>query len=41
MKLITAIVNSQHPPQLSAKKMRVTAHLPAEWTEQRALLGFR
>jgi site-specific DNA recombinase len=38
----TAIVNGQHPPQLNAKKlMRLTAHLPAEWTEQRALLGFR
>jgi hypothetical protein len=30
------------PPQLSAKKlMRLTAHLLADWAEQRALLGFR
>jgi site-specific DNA recombinase len=40
--ITTAIVNGQHPPQLSAKKlMRLTAHLPAQRTEQRALLGFR
>jgi site-specific DNA recombinase len=40
--ITTAIVNGQHPPQLSAKKlMRLTAHLPTDWTEQRALLGFR
>ena len=40
--ITTAIVNGQHPPQLSAKKlMRLTAHLPADWTEQRALLGSR
>ena len=40
--ITTAIVNGQHPPQLSAMKlMRMTAHLPTDWTEQRALLGFR
>ena len=40
--ITAAIVNGQHPPQLSAKKlMRLTAHLPTDWTEQRALLGFR
>ena len=40
--ITTAIVSGQHPPQLSAKKlMRMTAHLPAEWSKQRALLGFR
>jgi hypothetical protein len=40
--ITTAIVNGQHPPQLNAKKlMRLTAHLPADWSEQRALLGFR
>ena len=40
--ITTAIINGQHPPQLNAKKlMRLTAHLPAEWTQQRALLGFR
>jgi hypothetical protein len=39
--ITTAIVNGRQPPQLSAKKlMRLTAHLPADWTEQRALLGF-
>ena len=37
----TALVNGRQPPQLNAKKlMRLTAHLPADWTEQRALLGF-
>ena len=36
------IVNGRQPPQLNAKKlMRVTAHLPTDWAEQRALLGFR
>ena len=40
--ITTAIVNGQHPLQLNAKKlMRLTAHLPADWTEQRALLGLR
>jgi len=40
--ITTAIVNGQQPSQLNAKKlMRLTAHLPADWTEQRALLGFR
>jgi DNA invertase Pin-like site-specific DNA recombinase len=40
--ITTAIVNGRQPPQLNAKKlMRLTAHLPADWTEQRALLGFR
>ena len=39
--ITTAIVSGQHPPQLSAKKlMRMTAHLPTDWTEQRALLDF-
>ena len=38
--ITTAIVNGQQPLQLKAKKlMRLTAHLPADWTEQRALLG--
>jgi hypothetical protein len=32
----------RQPPRLNAKKLtRLTAHLPADWTEQRALLGFR
>jgi site-specific DNA recombinase len=40
--ITTAIVNGRQPPQLNAKKlMRLTAHLPANWAEQRALLGFR
>jgi DNA invertase Pin-like site-specific DNA recombinase len=40
--ITTAIVNGRQPPQLSAKKlMRLTAHLPPDWAEQRALLGFR
>jgi site-specific DNA recombinase len=40
--ITAAIVNGQQPPQLNAKKlMRLTAHLPADWAEQRALLGFR
>ena len=41
--ITTAIVDgSPSSAQLNAKKlMRLTAHLPAEWTEQRALLGFR
>ena len=40
--ITTAIVNGRQPPQLNAKKlMRLTAHLPGDWTEQRALLGFR
>ena len=40
--ITTAIVNGRQPPQLNAKRlMRLTAHLPADWSEQRALLGFR
>jgi len=40
--ITTAIVNGRQPPQLNAQKlMRLTAHLPANWAEQRALLGFR
>jgi site-specific DNA recombinase len=40
--ITTAIVNGRQPSQLNAKKlMRLTAHLPADWAEQRALLGFR
>jgi site-specific DNA recombinase len=40
--ITTAIVNGRQSPQLNAKKlMRLTAHLPADWAEQRALLGFR
>ena len=40
--ITTAIVNGRQPSQLNAKKlMRLTAHLPADWTEQQALLGFR
>jgi site-specific DNA recombinase len=40
--ITTAIVGGRQPPQLNAKKLtRLTAHLPPDWTEQRALLGFR
>ena len=40
--ITTAIVNGRQPPQLNAKKLtRLTAHLPADWAEQRALLGIR
>ena len=40
--ITTAIVNGRQPPQLNAKRlMRLTAQLPADWSEQRALLGFR
>jgi site-specific DNA recombinase len=39
--ITTAIVNGRQPPQLNAKRlMRMTAHLPANWAEQRVLLGF-
>ena len=37
-----AIVNGRSPLQLTAKKlMRLSAHLPIDWAEQRKLLGFR
>jgi site-specific DNA recombinase len=40
--ITTAIVNGLQPQQLNAKKwMRPTAQLPNDWSEQRALLGFR
>ncbi len=40
--ITTAIINGRQPPQLNAQKlMRLTAQLPADWAEQRALLGFR
>ena len=40
--IATAIVNGRQPSQLNAKKlMRLTAQLPADWSEQRILLGFR
>jgi site-specific DNA recombinase len=40
--ITTAIVNGRQPPQLNAMKlMRLTARLPTDWVEQRALLGFR
>ena len=40
--ITTAIVNGRQPPQLNAKRlMRLTARLPSDWSEQRALLGFR
>jgi site-specific DNA recombinase len=40
--ITAAIVNGRQPPQLNAMKlMRLTARLPADWAEQRALLGLR
>ena len=39
--IITAIINGKNPPQLTAKKlMRLAAHMPVDWAEQRKLLGF-
>ena len=39
--IVTAIINGKHPPQLSAKRlMRFALKLPADWAEQRKLLGF-
>ncbi len=39
--ITTAIVNGRQPPQLNAKTlMRKAARLPADWAEQRTLLGF-
>ena len=40
--ITTAIVNGRQPLQLNAMRlMRLTAQLPADWSAQRALLGFR
>ena len=40
--IITAIINGKNPPQLTAKKlMRLSAHLPVDWAEQRKRLGFQ
>ena len=40
--IITAVINGQHPPQLSAKRlMRLALKLPTDWAEQRKLLGFK
>jgi site-specific DNA recombinase len=39
--ITTAIVNGRQPQQLNAKTlMRKASGLPADWTEQRTLLGF-
>ena len=39
--ITTAIVNGRQPQQLSAKTlMRKASRFPADWTEQRTLLGF-
>jgi hypothetical protein len=39
--IATAIVNGRSPQQLTAKRlMRLSAHLPVDWAEQRKLLGF-
>jgi hypothetical protein len=40
--ITAAIVNGRQPPELNAMKLtRLTTRLPAEWTKQRTLLGFR
>jgi siroheme synthase len=40
--ITTAIINGRKPPQLTAQTlMRLTPRLPANWAEQRQLLGFR
>ena len=40
--ITTAIINGRKPPQLTAQTlMRLTPRLPADWAEQRKLLGFR
>jgi len=40
--IITAIINGKNPPQLTAKKlMRLAAHMPVDWAEQRKRLGFQ
>ncbi len=40
--ITTAIINGRKPQQLTAQAlMRLTPRLPANWAEQRKLLGFR
>jgi len=40
--ITTVIVNGRQPLQLNAMKlMRFTSRLSSDWTQQRALLGFR
>lgn len=40
--IVTAIVDGRQPIELNTRKLiRLTAHLPADWKKQRALLGFR
>jgi site-specific DNA recombinase len=40
--ITTAIINGRKPPQLTAQMlMRLTPRLPANWAEQRKVLGFR
>jgi site-specific DNA recombinase len=40
--ITTAIINGRKPPQLTAQTlMRQMPRLPANWAEQRKLLGFR
>jgi site-specific DNA recombinase len=40
--IVSAIINGKHPPELSAKRlMRLALKLPADWPEQRKLLGFQ
>ena len=40
--ITTAIIDGRKPPHLTAQTlMRLTPRLPADWAEQRKLLGFR
>src|SRR5262249_38669651 len=40
--ITTAIINGRKPPKLTAQQlMRLMPRLPANWAEQRKLLGFR
>jgi hypothetical protein len=39
--IVTAIINGNHPPHLSAKRLtQLALKLPTDWAEQRKLLGF-
>lgn len=38
--IITAILDGNHPVDLTAKHLKRLADLPMDWNEQRELLGF-
>ena len=41
LQIVTCGTNGRKPPQLTAQTlMRLTPRLPADWAEQRKLLGF-